>query len=167
VYRTAQDLYEQNEQTFRAIFQADSLMGVKILHFLDRVFQEFASDLSRFADQEDPLRAAASSLRGRQRNTVITTLGSLKYGVKPTISLPPGLLQGQGREGGTSHERERPRDQEGTPGGARGGAAEGESTRLKSITLPIGWRLPRGKNFRDFFNPRTKSSEQICWGDLR
>jgi hypothetical protein len=38
-YRTAQDLYEQNGQTFRAVFQADRLMGVKILHFLDRVFQ--------------------------------------------------------------------------------------------------------------------------------
>jgi hypothetical protein len=30
-YQTAQDLYERNEQTFRAVFQADKLMGIKIL----------------------------------------------------------------------------------------------------------------------------------------
>jgi hypothetical protein len=52
-YRTALDLYEQNEPTFRATFQTDKLMGVKILHFLDRVFQEFVSDLSRFYEDEN------------------------------------------------------------------------------------------------------------------
>jgi hypothetical protein len=61
-YRTAQDLYEQNEQTFRAVFASDRLMGVKILHFLDRVFQGFAADLSRFAGRDDPLRAAGDGL---------------------------------------------------------------------------------------------------------
>jgi hypothetical protein len=90
-YRTAQYLYKQNEQTFRAAFQADKIMGVKVLHFLDRVFQEFATYLSRYAGQENPLRAASASLRGRQRSTVRMTLGPLRYGVKPTISLPPGL----------------------------------------------------------------------------
>jgi hypothetical protein len=55
-YRTAQELYGQNEQTFRAVFASDRLMGVKILHFLDRVFQGFAVNLSRFTGHDDPLR---------------------------------------------------------------------------------------------------------------
>lgn len=33
-------------------FQADRIMGVKILYFLDRVFQEFATDLSRFTGHQ-------------------------------------------------------------------------------------------------------------------
>jgi hypothetical protein len=33
--------YERDDSTFQAAFQTDKLMGVKILHFLDRVFQEF------------------------------------------------------------------------------------------------------------------------------
>jgi hypothetical protein len=48
---------------FRAAFQVvDKSTGVKILHFLDRVFQEFVTNLSRFAGQTDPLRAASASL---------------------------------------------------------------------------------------------------------
>jgi hypothetical protein len=148
-YRTAQDLYKQNEQTFRAAFQADKLMGVKVPHFLDRVFQEFATDLSRHAGQENPLRAASTSLRGCQRNTVIMTLGSLRYGVKPTISLPPGLVSGQQRTG--------PSPEAGQAGTNEDGAGEtgpNSEPRLKSVTLPEGWRIPRGKTFGEFFNPR-------------
>jgi sugar/nucleoside kinase (ribokinase family) len=44
---------------------------------VDRVFQEFATDLNRFAGREYPLREAAASLRGRQRSIIIMTLGSL------------------------------------------------------------------------------------------
>jgi hypothetical protein len=148
-YRTAQDLYEQNEQTFRAAFQADKLMGVKVLHFLDRVFQEFATDLGRYAGQENPLRAASSSLRGRQRNTVIMTLGSLRYGVKPSISLPPGLVSGQQRTGANPETGQTAANEDGA--GETGSSSE---PRLKSVTLPEGWRIPRGKTFGEFFNPR-------------
>jgi hypothetical protein len=34
------------------------------------------------------------------------------------------------------------------------GGESGDPPRLKSITLPAGWRIPRGKTFGDFFNPR-------------
>jgi hypothetical protein len=163
-YRTAQDLYEQNEQTFRAVFQADKLMGVKILHFLDRVFQEFATDLSRFAGLENPLREASASLRGRQRNTVIATLGSLKYGVKPTISLPPGLLPGQRTGGGTGQGADQGSMGEGASDGTGGGGAQSEGPRLKSVTLPEGWRVPRGKAFGDFFNPRSEETRANLTG---
>jgi hypothetical protein len=90
-YRTALDLYEQNEQTFRATFQADKLMDVRILHFLDRVFQDIAADLSRFYEEANSIRSAAPHLRGGQRNTVMQVLGTLRYGIRPTISLSPGL----------------------------------------------------------------------------
>jgi hypothetical protein len=163
-YRTAQDLYEQNEQTFRAAFQADKLMMVKVLHFLDRVFQEFVSDLSRFSEQTDPLRSAAASLRGRQRNTVLTMLGPLKYGVKPTISLPPGLLHAQGMTGGPNQNQSLPgldmgTEQEGNERG-RGGATDVPPPRMKQISnMPARWKLPRGKIFGDFFNPRVEGLE--------
>ena len=39
----------QNEQIFRTTFQADQVMGMKILYFLGCVFQEFAIDSSQFA----------------------------------------------------------------------------------------------------------------------
>jgi hypothetical protein len=90
--RVAYDLCDHHERTFRSIFQSDKLMGVKILCFLDREFQEFATDLSQFAGQTDPLRAASTSLRDRQRNTVIQTLGPLRYGIQPPMTLPPGLI---------------------------------------------------------------------------
>jgi hypothetical protein len=80
-HRAAYDLCDYHERTFQSIFQSNELMGVKILCFLDRVFQEFATDLSRFAGQTDPLRAASASLRDRQRNTVIQTLGPLRCGI--------------------------------------------------------------------------------------
>jgi hypothetical protein len=131
-------------------------MGVKVLHFLDRVFQEFATYLSRFAGQENPLRAASASLRGRHRSTVIITLGSLRYGVKPTISLPPGLVSGQQGAG-----REVAQPSGGGSGTADDGGGEmgasGEP-RLKSATLPEGWRIPRGKAFGEFFNPRLEET---------
>jgi hypothetical protein len=141
-YQTAQDIYAQNEQTSRAVFKADKLMGVKVLHFLDRVFEEFATDLSRYVGQENPLRAASASLKGCQRSTVMMTLGSLRYGAKPTISLPPGLVSGQ--QQGAGREMAQP-----SGGGAGttddGGGETGASgePQLKSVTLPEGWRIPR------------------------
>jgi hypothetical protein len=119
-------------------------MGVKVLHFLDRVFQEFATDLSRYAGQDNPLRAASSSLRGRQRSTVIMTLGPLRYGVKPTISLPPGLVSGQ-RIGSNPESAQ----QGSTEGGGEATGASNEP-RMKSVTLPEGWRIPRGNRSENF-----------------
>jgi hypothetical protein len=160
-YRTAQALYEENEQTFRAVFQADKLMGVKILHFLDRVFQEFATDLSKFAEEENPIQAASALLRGRQRNTVISTLGPLKYGVKPTIALPPGLIQGHGqRGGGTTDQGSSLADVNTSMGEGEGSESRAPSggPRTLQVTLPQGWRIPRGRTFGDFFNPRTEAN---------
>jgi hypothetical protein len=129
-YRTALDLYEQNEQTFRATFQADKLMGIRILHFLDRVFQEFASDLSRFYEDENPIRSAAPSLRGRQRNTVMQVLGTLRYGIKPMISLPPGLTKNSGgsREKSTEGQYDNPADEGST-------TTTSANYRLKAVQL--------------------------------
>jgi hypothetical protein len=125
------------------------------LKSFDRVFQEFATDLSRFAGQENPLREAAPSLRGRQRSTVIMALGTLRYGVKPTISLPPNLLSNQRLGTGTSQDS----PDRGTGVGHREGGGRptgtGEPPRLKSVTVPETWRLPSGKSFGDFFNTRT------------
>ena len=100
-YPTALDLYDQNEQRFRTAFQANKLIGVKIIYFLNRVFQEFATDLSRFTCQVNSSRLASASPKGRQQDIVIQTPGPfLKYRVKPCISLSPGLVLGQRMGGG-------------------------------------------------------------------
>jgi hypothetical protein len=122
----------------------DKLIGINILHFLDRVFQEFASDLSRFTDDEDPLRAVAPSLRGRQRGMVLMALGNLRYGLKSTITLPPGLALGTRGGGGlTSRDKQvKSRTEEGNEGGA------GKGTRLKNVLpLPEGEGYPTRKAF--------------------
>ena len=151
-YRTALALYDQHQQTFRAAFIVDKAMGVKISYFLDRVFQEFATDLCLFAGEENPLRSASPSLRGRQRNTVLTTLGPLRYGIKPTIALPPGLLQSrQSSSNGNPTSRSPSNDDV-------NGGRNGEAPRIKSVTPPDDWKIPRGKNFGDFFNPRTEET---------
>jgi hypothetical protein len=117
-------------------FQTDKLMGVKILHFLDRVFQEFASDLSRFTSDENTLRAAAPSMRGRQRGTVLMALGNMRYGLKPTIALPPGLAA-RGGGGSTSQDLLVERAEERTEERAT------EGPRLKNVLpIPEGWKLP-------------------------
>jgi hypothetical protein len=155
-------LYEENEPAFRAAFMEDELLGVKILYFLDRVFQSFAADLLRFVGEETPLQAAGSSLRGSQINTVVKTLNGLKFSVRPTIWLPPRLTQGNSRTGGSMGASQ---DHAGlgmgangdTGGNRGGGAPQAEGTpRLKTInSLPQGWKMPAGKAFGDLFNPRT------------
>jgi hypothetical protein len=148
-YRTALVLYEQNEQTFRSTFQQDKTMGIKILYFLDRVFQDFATELSQYAGRTDPLRLASRSLKQRQRNTVIQTLGPLKYGITPSISLPPGLVNIHGTVvGGLSSEFQ----------DAPGAGDEGGTGRLMTVTLPTGWKIPFGKGFGTYFNPRNEGN---------
>jgi hypothetical protein len=155
-YRTALDLYESHEQTFRSVFQLDKLMGARILYFLDRVFQEFATELSKFAGRVDPLRSAAASLRGRQRAIVIQTLGPLRYGVRPTISLPPGLVSGQQSGGDQNQGPQDGANNDDGNGGTPGG--QGTPPRLKQVTLPEGWKIPDGKAFGDYFNPRLEAN---------
>jgi hypothetical protein len=123
-------------------------MGVKILHFLDRVSQEFAMDLSKFSEEENTIQAAAALLRGRQRNTVISTLGPLKYGVKSTIALPPGLVQGHSYRTGGAMDYQ----QGSSFADSNGAMEEGEGTAesrassggppLLQVMLPQGWRIP-------------------------
>jgi hypothetical protein len=149
-FRTALELYKSNELTFRAAFKTDGSLGIKILYFLDRVFQEFAADLCRYAGEEHPLRSAAPSLRNRQMNTVGTTLSKFKYGVQPLIALPPGLVQ-EHRAPSGSRASDRSNYSPATSENQNG-----DGPRLKSITPPDSWKIPRGKVFGDFFNPRTE-----------
>jgi hypothetical protein len=86
--------------------------------------------------------------------------------VKPIIALPPGLVQGhsyrtaggatdyqQGssfaESSGTMEEGEGTAEQSGTSSGG---------PRLLQVTLPQGWRIPRGRTFGDFFNPRMEAN---------
>jgi hypothetical protein len=151
---TAYDLCDHHKQTFRSIFQSDKLIGVKILYFLDRVFQEFATDLSRFTGQTDPLRAASASLRGRQRNTVIRTLAPLRYGIQPAITLLPGLVPEQGSGAGQS--REPNHESNAGSGNGRGRTSTSGSNGTHTSSIPNGWKISDGKIFGDFFNPRGK-----------
>jgi hypothetical protein len=150
--RTAYDLCDHHEQSFRSIFQSDKLMGVKILCFLDRVFQEVAADLSRFAGQTDPLRAASASLGDHQRNTVIQTPGPLRHGIQPPTTLPPGLVPEW--SDGEGHGREPNHGSNAESGNGRGRTSTSGPNRMHTSSIPNGWKIPDGKIFRDFFNPR-------------
>jgi hypothetical protein len=155
-YRTALDFYERNDQTLRTTFRNDKLIGVKILYFLDRVFQEFATDLSRYSSLANPLRSARNSLANRQRNTVAQTLSPLKYGLTLTMSLPAGLMEAPRIMKGSDLNNHY---NAGKAGNEEGGGNEGDNNRLSSITIPQGFKLPKGR-FGDYFNPREHGGER-------
>ena len=73
-------------------FQVNNLMGRKILlYFLDRVFQEFTMDLSRFATQVNSFNQPQGQVA---RHCHVQTLGPLKYRITLSLSLPPVLVPG-------------------------------------------------------------------------
>jgi hypothetical protein len=87
---------------------------------------------------------------------VIQTLGPLRYGVRPTISLPPGLVPGQQSGGDQNQGPQDGANNDDGNGGAPGG--QGTPPRLKQVTLPEGWKIPDGKAFGDYFNPRLEAN---------
>jgi hypothetical protein len=79
-------------------------------------------------------------------------LRTLRYGIRPTISLPPGLTKnsGEAREKIAEGQDDNLADESG------GTMNNTTNSRLKAVQPPEEWCLPKGKTFGDFFNPRTE-----------
>jgi hypothetical protein len=77
--------------------------------------------------------------------------GTLRYGIRPTTSLPPGPTKNLGGA------RERIAEgQDDNLADESGATMNTTNSHLKAVQPPEEWCLPKGKTFGDFFNPRTK-----------
>jgi hypothetical protein len=151
----------------------DTMFLLNFLYMLDRIFQQFCSELRRHFDEPDPVLAARQNQAYGWMERQIERLMSdwIVLGTVPSLSSPlawkgksieDGVVDISNLKRADSRESSGPRNNRkggkkaGNAGGG-GGAPQGRgqdqpgSKELASDEYVHEWRLPIGKRFNDFF----------------
>jgi hypothetical protein len=145
----------EDTRRYRPLFASDPILGVKIGQFLDKVFQNFCSDLADFSFDRDLIRSARRRLEYRFQDQVNSFFNGIRNGVGPVVLLPQSLTSPRGY--GAADES----------GGNGGIKSKTPKTKGKAEANPEAkpeWGIPTGKKFGDFFSPAKGDLKPNCIG---
>jgi hypothetical protein len=157
-YRRGYTIFRGNKGRIRDLCRADKLFCVKFAYFLDRVFQSFIMDLmTHFDGPRPPIREARRTLDGKQAEMVNDGLQGIAFGLVPQIHLPASLSKPAATAASSDEDTFSPATKK-KKKRAKEQDLEQRETRTTPHTNPTpikAWLLPKGKNYRDFFNPES------------
>jgi hypothetical protein len=130
---------------------------VKFAYLLDRAFQNFVQNLGDYHNSRDPIARAKKRLRGQQVRDIDAAMSGFKTGALSQLFLPR-TLKGEtpakahpskdgGAAGSGTKEKETPRGDDTSKG-----KQTAEAWWSKNPSPVAAWKIPEGKNFKDFFD---------------
>ena len=131
---------------FDRFFEADTLFGARFAHLIDKVFQKFARDLSKFHSYRRPIKAARRDLEGSMKRDLDRALHALPLGSMPNLVLPPALLEADSNDKISPREGNKPSQDK----------KKRKDKPAKNPHPVADWALPKGKPYGSFFNPRSE-----------
>ena len=143
-YYTGLELLDDYRNDFFDAQEHDKFFMAKFVNLLDTVFRNFNTKLASYHDDRDPIRAARHTLRSKMAIDIKRAMGSMEYGLAPTLPLPPRLLEH------VDQKDKSPRE----PSNAKP-ATDAPEWHTKNPSPDTNWTLPKGKMFRDLFDPST------------
>jgi hypothetical protein len=151
------NLLSQFKREFIGLVDMDALFPVKFAYLLDRAFQNFVQNLGDYHNSRDPIARAKKRLRGQQVRDIDAAMSGFKTGALSQLFLPR-TLKGEtpakahpskdgGAAGSGTKEKETPRGDDTSKG-----KQTAEAWWSKNPSPVAAWKIPEGKNFKDFFD---------------
>jgi hypothetical protein len=158
-------LVQKNRKLFKNFLHSDRTFAVKFSYLLDRVFQNFLGKLGDYHGDEEPVRAARSSLRDFQTRAIDRAMIGFDVSSVPNLYLPSSL-RGEVEE---EPLPETPRVHK-----EKGGRAGDEKPKPPAAwwttnpNVVAEWGIPAGKAYADFFDTRSpeKKANTQGWPQL-
>jgi hypothetical protein len=150
--RCGLSLLEGNNRRFLTWLGQDKLLPVKFAYLLDKAFQNFVGDFSKYCNRGNPIRAARreGDLQYSMKDGIDLALGGFRHGSLPNLALPASLTAPGARGALDSDEDTKPAavDTSGSPPSGNPGWWTTNPSPVKE------WCIPVGKQYHHFFNPR-------------
>jgi hypothetical protein len=145
-------MLQKNKRVFLSLLSMDRLFPVKFAYLLDRVFQNFVDELGNFYEDDQPIRRARRRFRDYQVEAIERAMSGHDVSCLPKLFLPNSLKGEANIPPATESERkEGNKSKEGRPTAQDRTA---EPWWSKNSNIVATWKIPEGKTYADFFDPR-------------
>jgi hypothetical protein len=159
-------MLQDRKRIFHHLLSMDRLFTVKFTYLLDRrVVQNFVDELGNFYKNEKPIRRARRRLKRYQINAIEKCHDRIRHKLHPA----PCSSQVPSKESPLTAYNAKDRNQE----GQKKEGSKGEHKHKTSAepwwsnnpSVVASWRLPEGKTYSDFYNPREpeKKPNTLGW----